>query len=531
MGSDSKDSERTVGKILQNSAKRFADRPFVYFGDEVVTYAKMEERALRAGGYFQSGSIKKGDKVLIFIGNCLEWLYVWYGLAKIGAVAVPLNTAHKGAILEYQINNSDAQILVTSKELFERIVTLEDKLTTLQKIIVSPDDKDLPPIKQRTISYAELMQSTPMVQDIEANYFDTMAIMYTSGTTGVSKGVVQPHNQFIWCGEQIAQQFKLTPDDVFYCWSPLFHIGGSGMFVMSTLLTGSSLALAETFSLRRFWPDIEKYKATISAGFATLMELLYKQTPKVDDGVNPLRHMMVGHPSESIRQDFEKRFNLVITDDYGMTEFEPISFSVVGELDRKPGTCGRPAQNVEVKIFDDDDNALKPGRVGEIVARPYRPFIMMQEYYKMPDQTLKAWRNLWFHTGDLGYLDEDGYLFFVDRKKDCIRRRGENISSIELENIINSHPCVLESAAVGVPSEPGDQDIKIVFTLKEGKTLTYEELMHFCQENMAFFMIPRYIEIVDAFPRNEASKILKKDLRDINKNTWDRESAGFKIKK
>jgi crotonobetaine/carnitine-CoA ligase len=531
MGEEIKFEHRTVGAILEDSAKRFGERPFIYFKDDIISFGQMNERADRVANFFQSIGLKRGDRVIILLDNCPEWLYTWFGLAKIGVIAVPLNTAHKGTILEYLINNADSRFMVTGREFVDSVKDIRNKLTTLRTLVLYPDNSGVSDLGLHTISYSELLNSSSLAHKGDIQYFDTIAIMYSSGTTGPSKGIVQPHNQYAWCGEQVAKEFNLLPDDVFYCWFPLFHIVPVGMVVMSALLVGSAIVLTDTFSVRRFWEDIRRYKATLTGGFATMLELLYKQPPRSDDVDNPLRRMIVAKPPESIRKDFEKRFDLVITDDYGMTEVEPISYSTVEERDRKSGSCGKGVQDLEVKIFDDHDNELGRNKIGEVVIRPKKPYIMMKEYYKMPDRTIETWRNLWFHTGDYGYQDEEGYIYFVDRKKDCIRRRGENISSYELESIINSHPHVLECAAVGVPSELGEEDIKVIVKLKEKKTLMPEELMRFCEQEMAFFMLPRYSEFIDEFPRTETSKILKRDLKTITEKTWDREKAGYKLKR
>lgn len=522
--------ERTIGDLLSNKAEQYGDSPFVYYDEIVVSYRQMNRRANRVAGYFQSIGITKGDKIIIYLENCPEWLYAWYGLAKLGAVSVLLNTAHKGKILEYQINNSDAKVLITSQKLFKRILPIKQQLIALKEVIVCFDGGDKTISIPFGRSFSDVLIVSPFEQREEIRYDDTISIMYTSGTTGLSKGVVQPHNQYVWCGEQVAKELKLEPNDIFYCWFPLFHIAG-GMFYTSTLLTGSSIVMTETLSIGRFWSDIKRYQATVTGGFASMMELLYKQPQTPEDSQNSLRHMLVGHPPESIRKDFEKRFNLTLTDDYGMTELEPISYSLEGELDIKPGSCGRPVKDIAVKIVDENDNDLGPNITGEIVAKPLKPYIMMKEYYKMPEATEETWANGWFHTGDYGFLDEDGYLYFVDRKKDCIRRKGENISSVELENIINSHPSILESVAVGIPSGHGEEEVKIVVRLKPGEQLSYEDLFNFCIENMAFFMIPRYVEFIDQFLKNKASKILKKKLKYVDERTWDRVKEGFKIKR
>jgi len=321
----------------------------------------------------------------------------------------------------------------------------------------------------------------------------------------------------------------MTPDDVFYCVSPLYHIVPLGDILMTSLIGDASVVLSDRFGVRKFWWDVKRHNATITVGFGALMKRLYMQPPRDDDAANSLRLFLVPDASESIHEAFERRFNLTVADGYGMTEVDPVVACTAEE--RKVGSCGRAAEDLEVKIFDEDDNELKLGEIGEIVCRPKKPYIMMTEYYKMPDKTVQRWRNSWFHTDDYGYQDEEGYFYFVEAKNDGIKWRGENVSPYEVEGIVNSHPDVLESAAVRVPSELGGDDVKVVIRLKEGKTATGEQLVEFCEQRMAFSMVPRYVEFVDKLPKAEAGDILKRDLRRITDKTWDRERAGYVMKR
>jgi len=289
------------------------------------------------------------------------------------------------------------------------------------------------------------------------------------------------------------------------------------------------MVIVDSFSTRKFWWDIRKYKATVTAAFGVLMRRLYMQPPRDDDATHSLRLFIVPDAPKSIHEAFERRFNLPVTDAYGMTEVDPVIACTVEE--RKIGSCGIATEDLDVKIFDNDDNELKPGEIGEIVCRPKDPYIMMKEYYKMPDKTLERWRNSWFHTDDYGYQDEEGYFYFVEAKNDSIKWRGENVSPFELEEIINSHSDVLESAAVKIPSELRGDDVKVMIQLRAGKTITPEQLMEFCESRMAFFMIPRYIEFIDEFPRKETGEILKRELRTITNITWDRRKASYEIKR
>ena len=517
-----------MADCLGRSAKEFAFNPFIIHGDQTVSFEQMNIFANRVANSFLEMGLNRGDRVIIMLDNCLEWLFIWFGLSKIGAIAVPININHRGTVLAHMINSTDAKVLVTKKEYIEFIQNINVQPNDIILLIIGCDEHpSLDPLMEK-ISYKDFLTDSTLAPEAEIKHYDPMAIMYTSGTTGMSKGVLQPNYQYVWCGQNVASSLDMRPGDVFYCWFPLFHIVGAGVILMSCLVSGSAMALAERFSLKRFWSDIEKYKATLTGGFAVMIELLYKQAPQQTDADNSLRHIVVGHPPKSIHRAFEKRFNVIITDEYGMTEIEPISCCSPDERHLRPGTCGRPVADVEVKIFDDNDCALPANEIGEIVLRPKKPYIMMQKYHNSADETINAWRNLWFHTGDFGYLD--GFLYFVDRKKDCIRRRGENISSHEVESIINTHPHILECAAVGIPSELGDEDLKVVIRPRPGMSVSPEEVLEFCKDKMAYFMIPKYVEFIHEFPRTETSKILKRDLKTINDQTWDRDKAGFKLK-
>ena len=521
--------DRTLGEILESKAKKNGAKPLVYFKGRVASYQQVNERANRVANWFLSAGFKKGDKVAILLQNCLEWLYVWFGLAKIGVVSVPLNTHHKGSLLQYLVNHSDARLMVISKDLVDRIRHIRSNLTALTTLVVYPNNNGCSDLHLETIAFPELLQGSPASPGSDVKYNDDLMILYTTDSTGPSQGVVSPHNQYVWCGETRAGLVKMTPDDVFYCVSPLYHIVPLGDMLMTSIMGDASIVITDRFSAGRFWWDVRRYNATLSIGFGAMMTRLYMQPPQDNDGDNSLRLLLVPGALVSIHEAFERRFNVAVADGYGMTEVDPVIACTAQE--RKVGSPGKAPEDLEVKIFDDCDNELRPGEIGEIVCRPNKAHITMTEYYKMPDKTAERWRNSWFHTDDYGYRDEEGYFYFVEAKNSGIKWRGENVSPFELEGIINSHPDVLESAATGVPSELGGDDVKVVIRLKEGKTITPEQLMEFCEQRMAFFMLPRYIEFVDRFPRTETGTILKRELRTTTLKTWDREKAGYKIKR
>jgi crotonobetaine/carnitine-CoA ligase len=312
---------------------------------------------------------------------------------------------------------------------------------------------------------------------------------------------------------------------------PLFHITAQIGSIVSALFAGGQVALYQRFSATTFWDEIRSSGATVFLGMGAVGNILMKNPASPEDTYNRVRLAVIVPPPGDL-EGFEKRFGLrVIYETFGMTEgliippklYEP----------RRPGCCGKPVEDYEVRIVDDDDLALGPRETGEIVMRPRQPYTMMSGYYKMPEATLEAFRNLWFHTGDLGYFDQDGFLYYVGRKKDAIRRRGENISAYEIETAVNQHPAVLESAAIAVPSDVGEDDVKIVVVLKPEAELTPEDLILFCEPKMAYFMIPRYVEFRESLPKNPSQRIEKYKLRadGINQNTWDREKAGLTLRR
>jgi crotonobetaine/carnitine-CoA ligase len=289
------------------------------------------------------------------------------------------------------------------------------------------------------------------------------------------------------------------------------------------------MVLADRFSASRFWDDVRHYGATQFNYLGGVIPILAKQPPKPDDLDNPVRIALGAGCPQTVMEEVEKRFGIKCLEGFGMTEIGiPVHVRV---NDRRPGSCGKPLDIYEIKLFDDQDNEVPAGEAGEIVFRPREPFVMMLGYYNMPDKTAESFRNLWFHTGDLAKRDEDGYFYFVDRKKDALRRRGENISSFEVERAVNSHPSVLESAAVAVPSEVGEDEVKICVVLRPGVTLTPEELIRHCNDRMPYFAVPRYVEFMESLPKTPTERVEKYKLKQagITANTWDREKAGIQL--
>lgn len=522
--------ERIIGRVLEEQAAIHGDRLFLDFkGESEVSYRQLDQNSARFANGFMELGIGKDAKVAVMLPNCPEYLYCWFGLAKIGAVMVPVNTAHKGELLQYIIDSSDAEMIVTDEALLGRIRQVEAQLGKVKRILVQGWHSGLGTGKIETSALADLARASSEPPRADVKHSDPMTILFTSGTTGPSKGVVMSHHYYYHAARIIGRGMGYGPDDVLYTCLPLFHVNAQVCTVLAALLFDARVAMYERFSASTFWEEIRRSRATVFLALGTMGNILYKAPARPDDRNNNVRLALIVPPPEDV-EGFERRFNLrVVYETFGMTEAVVAPPAIIEP--RRPGCCGRPAEDTEVRIVDDDDLPLAPYQKGEIVMRPREPYTIMSGYYKMPEETLLALRNLWFHTGDLGYMDEDGYLYFVGRKKEAIRRRGENISAFEVERIINRHPSVLESAAIPVPSELGEDDVKIVVVLKEGESLHPEELIKFCEERMAYFMVPRFVEFRDSLPKTPTQRVEKYKLQaeGNTSKTWDRERSGYRL--
>ncbi|MCK4784071.1 MAG: AMP-binding protein, partial [Desulfobacteraceae bacterium] len=335
----------------------------------------------------------------------------------------------------------------------------------------------------------------------------------------------------LFMGDVICEAGQYTESDCLYNALPLFHGNAQVLSAMPALMSGAQMVLAEKFSASRFWDEIKHYGCTEFNYIGGILPILSKAKPKPDDADNPLRIMIGGGAPPDLFEAFEQRFGVRLVEGYGMSEMGLPFMSPY--TDSKPGTCGKPRPDYEVKLVNDNGLEVIPGTVGELLIRPLKPYSILLEYYKMPEKTVETWSDLWFHTGDYMREDNEGFFHFVDRKKDALRRRGENISSYEVEAVVNAHPAVLESAAVPVKSELGEDEVMVCLTLKPGSKLTPEELVKHCEEGMAYFMVPRYLRFMESLPKTPTERIQKYKLREegITLDTWDREKAGYKLKR
>jgi len=528
-------SQQTLGQLLEDKAETGGDKAFLQYEEgNGVTYREVNEITNRiANGLIRLG-LKKGDNLATFLPNCLEDAYIWFGAAKAGIIDVPINMANKGDFLSHIINSSAAKVMVIDRQLIDRLKFIEDDLPKLEKVVVwskSPASEEIPELRFDVVDYEELANSPSQRVQVDVRGSDPQMIVYTSGTTGPAKGAVQPHAKVYLSALEYIEAARARPEDVLFTCLPLFHANARILCLYPALLLGTKTVIYERFSASRFWDRIRKADATIFNSLGAMANFIYNQPIKEDDGDNPVRVCMAYPMPPAIYEDFERRYNLKVVEGYGLTELAIITYNPYDKP--KIGSCGKETKRFEVRIVDEDDFPVPAGTVGEIVARGRVPWATSSEYYNMPEKTIELVRNCFYHTGDAGYLDEDGYLYFVDRIKDYIRVRAENISSFEVEHSVNAHPKVSESAAISVKSEHAEDEVKIVVVLKMGEKLAPEALLDFCQERMPYFAVPRYVEFVESLPKTPTDRVQKNRLREagITAHTWDSEKAGYKVKR
>lgn len=502
--------------ILQQVEKT-PHKVFLRFGKQQYTYEQMYQRAgSTAAGFHQLG-IGRGDKVAIMLDNCPEYLDVWFALTFLGAVAVPLNVHLRGEGLQYILSHSDSKAVVVQDIYHEKVAACLPVTERNMRIMIHG---------------LEQLQHTgyTLSPDLSVPPEEINSILYTSGTTGLPKGAMLSHYAYVNSARVFADEMVgASSEDVLYTTLPLFHINAQAHTILPALYVNATAALGERFSASRFWEDIRFHSATIFNSLGSMIPMLCKQPERADDRENPARITACAATPKEFWQTFEERFAVTIIEGYGLTE--TAGFCVANPLHaNRPPSIGKPLSFAEVKIAGEQGETAAIGEVGEMLIRPTEQHVFMEGYYKMTEKTEEAMQGGLFHTGDRGTQDEDGYLYFFDRIKQCIRRRGENISSFEIEKVVNDHPKVLESAAVGVPSEVGEEDVKLYVVLRQGELLAPEEVLDWCQERIAYFMVPRYVEFVNSFPKTATERIQKFKLKELGiGDAWDREKTGYKV--
>jgi carnitine-CoA ligase len=531
----------TISSVLSRQAAERPNAPALQWQtEEPFSYKGLCDHCLRLAGGLRGLGVQPSNRVLIMLPNSMEIVLAWLSTNLLEAVEVPINIHYKESWLVHEVNDCEAHLAIVHEQYLERFIQVVDQLEHLTDFVVVGGDEGTAhqemDKKWSMHAWGELENAGAIDKPVETHYYDTAAIMYTSGTTGPSKGVVVPYGVGGIFAQGVIDTAELTSDDVNYVVHPLFHANAQFMQILPSLLVGARISLWPGFSASRWLDQVRATGATITNTLGVMCNFIHSQPVREDDADNPLRAMITLPAPSDIAEDFERRFGVKCLEGYGMTEIGVVTYRRLEEPLRL-GSAGRALEWFDVRVVDPEtDEPLPPGEVGEIVVRPKATGIMMKEYNNVPAKTVEAWRNLWFHTGDAGEMDEEGYLYFRDRVKDVIRRRGENISSFSIESVANTHPAVDESAAIAVPAEHGvgaEDEVKLCVVLKHGEDLDPAELHAYCAQRMPYFAVPRYIEYVAEIPKTANEKVRKNVLREqgITPNTWDREAAGIQVRK
>ena len=519
--------EATVVAELARQARERGDAPFLTMADEVLSYAEADARSDRMAAGLAASGVRAGDLVAIFMFNSLDMVLATFAIAKLGAASVPINTDYKGELLRYVLQDSRARVAVVDAELADRVIDVLGSGPVLERLVVRSDGAELPaaPIGVQRLAELGAAAAEPPAP-VQGRSSDLYMVLYTSGTTGPSKGVMISNGHCLAFASDWVTVMEFTEDDVLYGPLPLFHGIAYMLGMVATMRAGGHMHLRTRFSASRFWDDVRQTGATVAHVVFSIVPILLSAPPSDRDRDHGVRAVYIG-PSK-LSQAFEERFGATVVEVYGQSETGMVTWGAMGSL--PPGSCGRPnSERFELRLVDEHDQDVAQGQVGEIIVRPRKPHTMMLGYLNKPEATAETWRNLWHHSGDRGYADEDGWIYFADRAKDCIRRRGENISSYEIELIAGTHPEVEECAAIPVPSDMEEEEVKLCVVRVPGSTLSGEELRAFCVEQMPRFMVPRYVEFLEAFPKTPSQKVEKYKLRQAGRDgitdaTWDAEA-------
>jgi crotonobetaine/carnitine-CoA ligase len=520
--------ERCVTRyLIDNLADEKGSEDFAVFQDgETWSYAQLRQKVRKLAGGFHDQGVGRGDHVAVWMFDSKEAILTFFAINYLGAVFVPLNTAYKGQVLSHVLNVSDAKVIVAHGQLLERLGEVD--VAQIEKAI-AVGEYVLPEAINGVDFYGvESTASEPPELDRPIEPWDVQSIIFTSGTTGPSKGVLSSYLHIFTNAGPETWHF-VTGEDRFLINMPIFHIGGMGViFVM--LCRGGSIAVMDGFDTEKFWPFVRESKTTAFFLLGVMTTFLLKQEPSDDDKNHDVRLAFMVPLTETCTEFYE-RFGIDVYTIFNMTE---ISSPIVSEPNpTKRGTCGKKREGVDVRLVDENDCEVAPGEIGEMIVRTDRPWGMNSGYYKNPEATAEAWRNGWFHTGDCFRQDDEGYFYFVDRMKDAMRRRGENISSFEVEAEVVAYPSVREAAAYAVPSDLGEDDVMISVAPVAGKDIDPKDLVEFLGERMPYFMVPRYIRVLDELPKTPSSKVMKHVLRSegVTSDSWDREMYDIKFKR
>ena len=518
-----------LATLVRQKAKKNGPRTALRFAGRDLSYRELDRESDRVANGLAAVGLGHGSRVASLLFNTPEFPLLWFGAAKRGAVLVPLNTALKGEILRYELADCAPAAIVVDRRLWPAYAGVREGLGIAHEWLVDPEPTS-EPIPPGALPFSGLPSDRTAEPDPALKPEDPVSVMYTSGTTGPPKGAIIPHRKPIATATEIGRRSRLAPDSVLFTALPLFHCNAQEMTTLVALLNDLTAAYDERFHARSFWETAAGFGATHVSLLISMINVLEKQPAKPSDTTHGVRTALTAGASRAIWPMFERRFGLTIVELYGMTECGCTTLMNPPDAIRV-GSVGKPLGFVEADVVDDDDTPVAPNVRGELVVRPRAPYTMFLGYLNKPEKTIEAWRNLWFHTGDYVTRDDDGYYYFVDRKKDVIRRRGENLAPYDVESVLNRHPAVFESVVIGVPSPLGEEDVKAFVQLRPGAAATPRELFDFCVEKLPFYMVPKFLEFVDEIPKTANQKSQRYVLRERRGGTeYDREQLGIVVR-
>lgn len=529
----------TLPHVLEYQARQRPDRPFLSWTDAgtALTFGQVNTMVNRLAHGLTRFGVQQHAHVCILLPNCLEFVYTWFALNKLGAVEVAISDAYKGSFLAHPLKLSQARILITTPSLAQRLQDIEHDIPIEQVVLLEPpgdEPRSMPPEFARI----QLHRFEDLVSDQTQNPpavtvpQDAAAVLLTSGTTGASKGVVMPHSQFYFFAEEDVQLMRLTQDDVYMTGFPLFHGNAQFLTVYPCLIAGAHCVLYPRFSASDWAGRARRSGATVTNLLGATMSFICSQPPSEDDRGHRIRSIYAAPLSTDLAGPFSERFGVhEFVDGFGQTEISNVFMTPPGAA-RPPGASGVLVdQWFEIKLADPDTGETVPeGQVGELLVRHKHPGIISTEYLGMPDKTIESRRDLWFHTGDALRRDAQGWYYFVDRVKDALRRRGENISSFEVEAVLRGHASVANCAVIGVAAEEqaGEDEVMAFIVTHDGKVPDYADIAAWCDARMPAFMVPRYFDHLAELPLTPTEKVRKKALRErgLGPHTWDRSRSG-----
>ena len=521
------DEQRTIPAMLDQQARRYGERLLLKAGTVHLSFDQVRTMAARFAGVLSRAGVRQDNRVGLMCSNRAEFMQVYLGCTWLGAVAVPINVACRGLQLQHILQNCGARLLVMEAHLLGALHHVDISSVAIEQIWVIGDDQSAawhPPVPVSALP--------PLGEAVPASSLEpreTAAILYTSGTTGPSKGVCCPHAQYFWWGINSARLLDIREGDVLCTTLPLFHVNALGSFFQA-LLTGSSLAVEPRFSASHFWDTIVSHDARITYLLGAMVPILLSREPCRQERAHRIRSALAPGVPAQLHSAFEERTGIRLIDGYGSTETN----FVIGSMrsDQRPGYMGKVTQGFEARVIDQNGNDVPEGEPGELIVRSHEQLAFATGYFDMPEATAASWHNGWFHTGDRVVRDTLGYFRFIDRMKDSIRRRGENISSYEVEQVLLSHPDVANAAVYPVPSQLAEDEVMAAVVRRPGSTLSEAALAEFCVPRLPYFAVPRFLEFADGLPTTESGKVQKYKLREsgVTARTWDREAAGHRLK-